>query len=73
MNSYRFEDLCLKIWIKSGTTKVQPRAESADGAVSAESKSGVFLRKLKKPGKTAETVSARSPPFGTRQKSKPST
>lgn len=28
-------------------------------------KSGVFLRKLKKPGKTAETVSGSESPFGT--------
>ena len=39
---------------KLGTTKVQPGAQSAAGAVGTEVKSAVFLRKLKKPCKTAK-------------------
>jgi hypothetical protein len=51
-----------KDWRKSGTTKVQPSAGSAAGAVRAESKKCDFLRKLKNPGKQPRTGIAQIPP-----------
>ena len=51
---------------KFGTTKVQLGADKTEGATGAEHKACSFSEKINPPSKTAKTLYAIEPPFGTK-------